>query len=216
MEKMSTEPHQSTSGNAMMENQVAEMQRQLNQMKAKTTLQTTDCSKPMVVGGFASLEALESATTWLERKLESLKRQQHVGTGFGFVKNEIRNEKSQGLVFVKFNTRVHRDIAVAMLRSARFHEGDTAVWAQCGCEKNDIQIDDDYSEMKVGNEVVLQVFVENGSLQCRWCDTSSAWEELQNSPEISEMQELGKRAAKTLSHMGKGAGKNNGKKGAAS
>lgn len=132
---MSTEPHQSTSGNAMMENQVAEMQRQLNQMKAKTTLQTTDCSKPMVVGGFASLEALESATTWLERKLESLKGQQHVGTGFGFVKNEIRNEKSQGLVFVWFNTRVHRDIAVAMLRSARFHEGDTAVWAQCGCEK---------------------------------------------------------------------------------
>lgn len=50
-----------------------------------------------------------------------------------------------------------------------------------------------YSEMKVGNEVVLQVFVENGSLQCRWCDTSSAWEELQNSPEISEMRELGKR-----------------------
>lgn len=110
---------------------------------------------------------------------------------------------------VKFNTRVHRDIAVAMLRSrsARFHEGDTAVWAQCDCEKNDIQIDDDYSEMKVGNEVVLQVFVENSSLQCRWCDTSSAWEDLQNSPEISEMQELGKRAPKTLSHMGKGAGK---------
>ena len=161
MEKMSTEPNQSTaSGNAMMENQVAEMQRLLSHMKTNTTLQTTDCSKPMVVGGFASFEALESATTWLERKFESLKGPQNVGTGFGFVKNEIRNEKSHGLVFVKFNTRAHKHIAVAMLCSARLHEGDTAVWAQCDCEKNDIQIDDDYTEMKVGNEVVPQMFVE--------------------------------------------------------
>jgi hypothetical protein len=47
------------------------MQTELNQMKAKTALQTTDCCKNMVLGGFASLEALESATTWLERKFES-------------------------------------------------------------------------------------------------------------------------------------------------
>ena len=59
------------SGNAMMENQVVQMQTELNQMKAKTALQTTDRCKTMVLGGFASLEALESATTWLEHKFES-------------------------------------------------------------------------------------------------------------------------------------------------
>ena len=81
---------------------------------------------------------------------------------------------------------------------------------QWGFEKKDIQINDDYTEMKVGNDIVLQVFVEEGSLQCRWNDTWAAWDDLQNSPEVHE---FGKRAAKTLSHMGKGTGKKQREKG---
>ena len=41
----------------------------------------------------------------------------------------MKAEEFKGLLFVKVNIRVNRDTAVAMLRSARIHEGDTTVWA---------------------------------------------------------------------------------------
>ena len=205
--------------------QLAEMHEQLNQVKAKTELITKDFAKTMVVGGFASLQSLESSTTWLERKLEALKGPKHVGT-------YMKAQEFQGPLFAKFASTVDRDTAVAMLRSARFQEGGTPVWAtqdlpvpirarkiflvgmrwqlgEWGFEKRNIQIDDDYTEMKVANEVVLKVFVENGALQCRWNDTWASWTELQSAPEVQSLG--GARAAKTLSHLGKGNGKSKGK-----
>lgn len=54
MEKTNTQSLQNTSGgNAMMENDVVEMQNQLNQMETKTAVQQF-ISKTMVVRGFVS------------------------------------------------------------------------------------------------------------------------------------------------------------------
>ena len=86
----------------------------------------------------------------------------------------MKSKAFQGLMFAKFKSTTDRDIAVALLRSAELTEAGNRVWAtqdlplekrtrktfllglkwqlgEWGFMKREIEIDDDYSQLKVGH-----------------------------------------------------------------
>ena len=67
------------------------------------------------------------------------------------------------------------------------------------------RVDMDSKSVKVGMEEVVSVRLSQQHLECQWKNGWGEWDELQNSPELAELQ---KRADETLRHVGsKGKGK---------
>ena len=70
--------------------------------------------------------------------------------------------------------------------------------------KREMVVSDDYKSLLVGDKIVLQVIVENGSLLTKWSSEWSQWEELHGS---IEMKTLLDRSNTILKKQGKGSGK---------
>ena len=56
-----------------------------------------------------------------------------------------------------------------------------------GFMKREIEIDEGYTSMKVGPNVVVTLSIQQQKLQCDWLDTWSQWQDLQNSPELKQL-----------------------------
>ena len=70
--------------------------------------------------------------------------------------------------------------------------------------KHELNIDDNFRSLRVGEEKVVDVAIENGNIVYSWAPNWNAWSDLQES---EELQVLKDRAAAVLSKGGKGEGK---------
>ena len=66
----------------------------------------------MVVGGLLGLNSLKEATTWMTDILQKL-------NGPSGQEMYMKTQKKQGILFVKFRSSYHRDVATAAVRSAQ-------------------------------------------------------------------------------------------------
>ena len=209
---------------AQLKEQMDHMHAQLSNMQVTPRSAATEVMKTMAVGGLQSLQTLEKATLWLNDKLKTLNGPCQQGT-------YMKSPQFQGLLFAKFSSTCERDTAVAMLRSAGLQEGGTRVWAtqdlplltrarkmfliglkwqltQWGFVRHELNIDDNFRSLVVGEHKVVDVVIENGNIVYTWSPQWGAWSDLQHS---EELQLLKDRAAAVLSKGGKGEGKSKSK-----
>ena len=210
---------------AQIESQLSDLKVQVDAMKVPTHTTAspshTDTKCTMVVGGLAGLKTLPAASKWLTDTLESLHGPIHTGV---YVKSEDFN----GLMFAKFRSQLDCDTAVATLRSAKLSVNGSPVWAsldlpplirakkvfmlglrwqlgQWGFVKRDIVISEDYSNMSIGEKVILKfTSCVDGLLKLEWSDEWANWAEFQSSAEV---QQLADRANAILEKQAKGVGK---------
>ena len=116
----------------------------------------------------------------------------------------MKSPQFQGLLFAKFSSTCERDTAVAMLRSAglqgRGYQGlgysgfasvdscsqnvfDRFEWqlTQWGFVKHELNIDDNFRSLVVGEHKVVDVVIENGNIVYTWSPQWGAWSDLQHS-----------------------------------
>ena len=213
---------------AKIEKQISDLFAQMELLREPPVAIQHDYTRTMVVGGLQGLTSLQQATLWLSKTLNSLSGPSHVGA---YMKSKV----FQGLMFAKFKSTTDRDIAVALLRSAELTEAGNRVWAtqdlplekrtrktfllglkwqlgEWGFMKREIEIDDDYSQLKVGSSVVLTLSIVGTHMQCNWVDTWAQWEDLQTS---EELKQLLARASNSLQKMGGAKGRGKSKSGVA-
>ena len=146
------------------EQQLAEQQTQVEQLRVGTSMPTAGASNTMVVGGLAGLGDDRKATDWISDTLNRLQGPKHIGT-------YIKSTSFAGILFVKFRSVDERDYAVGLL-STSLKIGEASVWAtrdlpvpvrarkvflmrlrwqlsRWGFEKGDFVIDDQYTIMTV-------------------------------------------------------------------
>ena len=84
----------------------------------------------------------------------------------------LKTKDFQGILFVKFRSSCERDVATAVIRSARLTIGETHVWAttdlpipvrarkvllgEWGFPKREMVVSDDYTSLLVGDKVVCR------------------------------------------------------------
>ncbi|CAE7703564.1 unnamed protein product [Symbiodinium sp. CCMP2592] len=211
-----------------LEGKVQELQSQLASLKSSELAVQPDHARTMVVGGLDSFSSVQDATKWLTQKLSSLSSPPHIGT-------YMKSQEFRGLLFAKFKSCVDRDTAVALLRSAELHESGKRIWAtqdlplqkraqkvflmglkwqlgEWGFMKRDMELNDNYDRLKVGEGVVVSLSIKAQQLECQWSDDWAQWAEFQNS---SELRQLITRANEMLQKdiTSKGKGKSKGGRG---
>ena len=216
----------SMDSDANFETRLSELKNQIDMLttegKGKVdTVPDTSQSCTMVVGGLLGLSSLREATTWMADILAKLK-------GPTGQEMYMKPKDFQGILFVKYRSSYERDVATAVIRSAQLTIGETHVWAtpdlpipvrarkvlllglrwqlgEWGFPKREMVVSDDYKSLLVGDKVVLQVIVENGSLLTKWSSEWSQWEELHGSIEMKTLLDR----SNTILKQGKGSGKSN-------
>lgn len=79
---------------------------------------------------------------------------------------------------------------------------------QWGFVKREMVVDDEYSCLKIADEVMVKVSTAGPNLTIEWADEGAQWQEFQESEELRDMCE---KSRVVLSKEGKGGGKSKGR-----
>ncbi|CAJ1381016.1 unnamed protein product [Effrenium voratum] len=173
LEQLTVNKSVPTNVTQQVEKQLADLQSQLDTLKAVPVVSKADIAKTVVVGGLEDMPSLNAATQWLTDKLRELGGPCHTGT-------YMKSSTFKGLVFAKFNSSYDRDMAAALLRSASMTCGDKHVWAtqdlpipvrarkmfllglrwqlgEWGFSKREIEVGDEYFSLMIAGKVVVKL-----------------------------------------------------------
>jgi hypothetical protein len=162
----------------------------------------------------------EEAVTWLTAKLASL-------SGPVPVHSYIKSGEFHGILFAQFRNALDRDTAVALLRSAGLTHHGKNIWAKedlpietrspkcflLGLKRalrawgfSKINVDDDFTNLKLGSETGVAVECIDGKLRYKWHEKWANWKELQESMELREITQQAEDMLSKAQAPGKGKG----------
>lgn len=110
----------STTSVAEIHQRFPKLQEHVDELRQGPPMPSQEVSRTAVIGGLGSLKTVQAATQWLNEKL--LER----GSAKPF-NTYMKPADFHGLLRAKFSNTQDRDIAIAMLQSANFKEGDRRV-----------------------------------------------------------------------------------------
>ena len=137
------------------------------------------------------------------------------------------SKEFKGVLIAKFTTPAARDQAIYALRASLHKPGEETIWAKedlpvhvsarkaflnslryqlnkWGFVYDEMNIDAEYTTLKVGSKTVLKLTITEGKLHFDWCQDWAEWDELRSSTELATLLA---KAASDLSKSGKGKGK---------